>query len=68
MTDTERLDFLQKLLDEAKYTGKAILRMSLQGRGWCLHETDLPGAVADVRQAIDTFMNAYRIHEICTGP
>lgn len=56
ITDTDRINFLQKLTDKKKYTGKVILRKSVQGRGWRLHETDLPGAVFDVRQAIDNFM------------
>ena len=57
ITDTDRLDYLQSMLDDSEYTGKAILRMSWHGRGWRLHETELPDAVPDVRQAIDSFMD-----------
>lgn len=32
-TDTELLNFLQKLNDEENYTGKCVLRMSFTGRG-----------------------------------
>lgn len=56
ITDTDRLDYLQTILDDNMYTGKALLRMSWNGRGWRLHETELPNAVSDVRQAIDDFM------------
>lgn len=55
MTDTERLDFLQKLTNRADYTGKVILRESFTGRGWRLHETSKIGATSDVREAIDNF-------------
>ncbi|KKM68134.1 hypothetical protein LCGC14_1463990 [marine sediment metagenome] len=53
-TDKERLDFLQSHLGE--YSGKVICRKSQTSRGWRLHETLQPGAVIDVRQAIDNFM------------
>lgn len=53
MTDTERLDYLQKLLG---HNSRVILRMSWNGRGFRLHETELPGSTNDVRQAIDNFM------------
>jgi len=56
MTDKERLDFLQKLTDDAQYTGRVLLRMSGTGRGWRLHETEIPGATVDVREAIDQFI------------
>jgi len=56
MTDTERLDFLQKLTDRKNYTGKVILRESFTGRGWRLHEHRGPEAVSSVRDAIDNFM------------
>jgi hypothetical protein len=56
MTDKERLDFLQKLTDEVRFTGRVILRMSWNGRGWRLHETEIAGATTDVREAIDQFM------------
>jgi len=54
LTDKERLDFLQSHLGE--YSGKVICRESRTGRGWRLHETLQPGAVKDVRQAIDEFI------------
>jgi len=53
-TDKERLDFLQSCLGE--YSGTVICRTSGTGRGWRLHETMKPGAVTNVRQAIDAFM------------
>jgi hypothetical protein len=56
MTDTERLDFLQKLTDRNNYTGTVILRESTTGRGWRLHEHSGDGAVSSVREAIDNFM------------
>lgn len=56
ITDTARIDFLQKLLDEKKYTGKAILRWSTSGRGWRLHETNIAGATENIRDAIDDFI------------
>lgn len=59
MTDTERLDFLQNLLDNKEYTGKCILRPSSTGRGWRLHETSLDGAVSNVRDAIDNYFDVY---------
>ena len=55
MNDTQRLDFLQQLLDEAPYTGRAICRMSCTGRGFRLHEDSSPASVASIRQAIDNF-------------
>lgn len=54
-TDTERLDFLQKLT--AGYGRGWLLRLSGYGRGWRLHETSTLGAVPDVRDAIDKVMN-----------
>ena len=56
-TDKERLDFLQKLTDKGAYTGTVILRDSTTGRGWRLGETSWHGAVPDVRQAIDNYMD-----------
>lgn len=53
-TDAERLDGLQALL--GGYTGKVICRWSTSGRGWRLAETSWPGAVMDVREAIDQFL------------
>lgn len=54
-TDTDRLNFLQKLA--TGYGQGWILRLSGYGRGWRLHETSTPGAVPDVRDAIDKVMN-----------
>jgi len=54
--DERRLDFLQAMLDQRKYTGKAALRWSSTGRGLRLHETSDKGASDSVRQAIDDFM------------
>ena len=55
-TDTERLDFLQRLTDRKKYTGKVILRESCTGRGWRLYEYSGDDAVKSVREAIDIAM------------
>ena len=55
-TDKERLDFLQELTDKKIYTGKIILRNSVNGRGWRLHETSRISAISSVRTAIDEFM------------
>ena len=54
LTDTDRIDFLQKQLGE--YTGKVICRQSSNGRGLRLHETSHSDAVDDVRLAIDNFI------------
>jgi hypothetical protein len=56
VTDTELLDFLQKKLDEKRYGGKIICRWSSNGRGIRLHETEIEGAVSDVREAITNFI------------
>ena len=56
-TDKERIDFLQKITDQARFTGKVILRWSTTGRGWRLHETRQEGGVLDVRVAIDNFID-----------
>lgn len=53
--DSKRLDKLQALNEQAKYTGTCILRLSETGRGWRLHETSRDGADSDVRGAIDRF-------------
>lgn len=58
-TDKERLDFLQKLTDEKGYTGQVILRRSVTGRGWRLHESSRKNAVPSVRTAIDVFKAIY---------
>ena len=56
MTDTKLLDALQKLNDKNSYTGKCILRMSVSGRGWRLHETSRGTAQCNVRNAIEDFV------------
>lgn len=54
--DTIRLDALQRLLEQGEYTGKCILRSSVNGRGFRLHETSQPHGVTCVRTAIDNFL------------
>ena len=56
MTDSELLDALQKLNDDKRYTGKCILRLSSDGRGWRLHETSQPFGRRNVRNAIEEFV------------
>ena len=51
-TDTELLDCLQYLMSQKKYTGRVVLRASITGRGWVLHETSGYGARGSVREAI----------------
>lgn len=58
-TDEQLIDFLQERNDDAIYSGKCILRFSLHGRGWRLHETTLEGAYASVREAIEYVMDEY---------
>ena len=58
-TDTELLDFLQKLNDRHNFTGMCILRESVTGRGWRLHETILSGRKYNVREAIIKYMRKY---------
>ena len=55
-TDTERIDFLQKITEDVNYTGKVVCRWSAFGRGWRLHETSKPDGMISVRDAIDLFM------------
>lgn len=60
MTDTELLNVLQKLNDRAEYTGLCILRISMNGHGWRLHETlqeEYVDPQKSVRQAIEDFAN-----------
>ena len=52
-TDTDRLDFLEKLLGQNRYTGRAVLRWSTNGRGIRLHETSRSKAQKSIREAID---------------
>lgn len=56
ISDTEILDWLQDQLDLKQYTGKCIFRWSSTERGFRLHETMLPGAVSNVREAITNEM------------
>ncbi len=56
MTDTEMIDFLEKLNQKGDYTGVCVLRMSNTSRGWRLHETmDRENAHPTVREAIQAF-------------
>lgn len=54
--DTELLDYLQAMLDERRFTGRAILRWSVTGRGFRLHETDDPDATPSIRDAIEDML------------
>jgi len=58
ITDKQRLDFLQA--QQGHYTGKAIFRFSISGRGWRLHETSMEGGVDSVRSAIDIAIRRYK--------
>ncbi len=58
LSDTELLDGLQKLNDNKTYTGKCVLRMSVNGRGWRLHETSRPFGRRNVRNAIEEFIES----------
>lgn len=60
-TDKERLDFLQEKM--TGYGNGWLLRGSTTGRGLRLHETSQDGAVKDVRQAIDNFMDIMQTKE-----
>ncbi len=61
--DKERLDWLQKQLDKAEYTGECVFRWSTSGRGWRLHEVSGEAGpiygvtpTSSVRKAIDEGM------------
>jgi len=56
ITDKDRLDCLQSLLEEKGYSGKATLRRSTIGRGFILRETTAGHARASIREAIDDFI------------
>lgn len=56
-TDTELLDFLQHITDKKQYTGRVILRDSINDRGWRLHETSNESAGYNVRLAIAEYIN-----------
>ena len=51
--DRKRIEFLERLLAEGRWTGRAMLRWSGTGRGFRLHETSRPRAHRTVRAAID---------------
>lgn len=53
ITDNQRLDFLQEMLDKKVYTGRVMFRWSGSGRGWRLYETSQNESVTTVREAID---------------
>lgn len=53
LTDTERLDALQK----CSGTYNIICRMSETGCGWRLHQTTRNEGVKDIREAIDKFLD-----------
>lgn len=57
-TDTELLDYLQRLNDRNRYTGRCVLRESSTGRGWRLHETTGEVASSSVRTAIARALDA----------
>lgn len=54
-TDTERLDFLQKL---SSYGHGWVFRKSESGRGYRLHESSRDDATPYIREAIDNFINS----------
>lgn len=60
-TDKEILDFLQAENNKARFGGKCIMLMSAFRRGWRLHESTSPGAMASIREAIALQMDATRI-------
>lgn len=62
-TDTELLDYLQEMLDQEKFTGKAILRWSNTGRGMRLHETKMDYSVPDIREAIENHMKHGEVND-----
>ena len=55
-TDKQRLDALQTLT--IGYGKGWVLRMSHNGRGLRLHETELNEANPDIRTAIDNYLDA----------
>jgi len=60
ITDTDRINFLESLLDRPG-AGRVICRWSRTGHGWRLHETgtmqkDVKWGHPTVRMAIDDFM------------
>lgn len=59
-SDTALLNYLQRRLDRANYTGRCVLRESHRGHGFRLHETSAPNGVPSVREAIAAEMRAER--------
>jgi len=60
MTDKDRIDFLEKVHAENKYSDIVTMRKSITGRGWRLHSTsdaECLGGISckSVREAIDSF-------------
>ncbi len=55
-SDTDLLDYLQKLTDDAKYSGRVMLRNSSIERGWRLYETSSENGFLDVREAIINYI------------
>jgi len=56
-TDTELLDYLQKLTYKRTHgMGNIIMRDSTTGRGWRLYETGRVDGVSNVRQAIINYI------------
>ena len=51
-TDTDLIEFLERYNNRKLYTGKCVFRLSVNGRGWRLHETLARGASNTVREAI----------------
>jgi len=58
--DSARLDFLEQQNSLARYTGKCVFRLSVNRRGWRLHETSRLKGAGSVRQAIDNGMVALK--------
>ena len=55
-SDSELLNWLEVELLKGRYTGKAVFRLSMHGRGWRLHETSSKAASDTVRGAITRAM------------
>lgn len=62
-TDKQRLDFLQSLNDQTRYTGACVLRWSDNNKGWSLHETSRTPNYFSVREAIDSVMDKVKQEE-----
>ncbi len=57
-TDKKRLDFLQELTEG--YGRGWVLRHSITGRGWRLHESSAIAGTSSVRDAIDRQIEFYK--------